>query len=212
MPYKEEREYRAMPVMAAADEEKLIDSDYYVQGYATTFGDQYLLWEDNAGKFYEVIDRNAFDEADTMDVIFLRNHTGKCLARTKMKAGVAPTLILQTRENGLYVGADLGMTAEGRDEYAAISGGLVYQMSFAFTVADDDITEIGEKTYLRTIKRIKKVYDVSSVDMPANPSTFIDISARSAFEGYIESRKQELFAREQRERQKQKIKILTEVY
>ena len=64
---------------------------------------------------------------------------------------------------------------------------------------------------MRTIKRIKRLYDVSSVDMPANPYTAIDTNARSAFEGYIERQKQELQRAEERKRQIQRIRILSEV-
>ena len=210
MPIRPDREYRTMPVMSPATE-KRIDSDYYVEGYATTFNEPYLLWQEEGYKFYEQVDRNAFDNADLSDVIFLRNHEGKCLARNKMKKGVAPTLILEPRDEGLFVAADLGLTVEGRNEYEAIASGLVYQMSFAFTVADDVIEKIGDNEYKRTIRSFSKVFDVSSVDVPANPGTVIDIKARSAFEGFIESEKQELLRAEAREAQKKRIKLLSEV-
>lgn len=207
MPFNPNREYRAMPVMAKIENraEQLIDSDYYVEGYATTFNDPYLLFEDGSYKFFEQVDRNAFDNADMSDVIFLHNHEGKCFARTKMRTGTPPTLILEPRERGLFVAADLGMIAEGREEYRAITGGLVYQMSFAFTVADDEIIELGDGEYLRTIKAIKKVYDTSSVDMPANPNTSIDTQTRAAFEGFIERRAQELRRAEEEAIAKRKL-------
>ena len=213
MPYSEDREYRSMPVMVRADENKLLDSDYYVEGFATTFEQPYFLFEDRDGsKLYEVIDRNAFAEADMSDVIFQRNHQGKCFARTKMRSGTPPTLILEPRDEGLFIAADLSKTAEGRDEWEAINNGLVYQMSFGFTVADDDITRIGDNEYLRRVKAFRKLYDVSSCDVPANPNTAIDTySARSAFEGFIEKEKQERLAEEARERKKRIIKLLTEV-
>lgn len=213
MPMKADREYRTMPIMAMPEEraEQLIDTDYYVEGYATTFNQPYLLFSDGATEYYEQIDRYAFDSADMTDVIFLHNHEGKCFARTKMRQGVDPTLILQTRELGLFTAADLSMTAEGRNEWAAITGGLVYQMSFGFTVADDDYTEMGAGKLLRTIKAIKKVYDVSSVDMPANPNTFIDSAARSGFEGYIEAQRQEMQRAAEIIRQKKKIKIMLDL-
>ena len=44
------------------------------------------------------------------------------------------------------------------------------------------------------ILKIKKVYDVSAVSMPANPDT--SISARSYFDGVIEMEKQELLERQ----------------
>lgn len=214
MPIKSEREYRTMPVMAMPEEraEQLIASDFYVEGYATTFNQPYLLFNDGLNEFWEQIDRSAFDEADMTDVIFLHNHEGKCFARTKMRQGVAPTLILQPRELGLFTAADLSMTAEGRSEWEAITGGLVYQMSFAFTVREDDFAELSEGKILRTIKQIKKVYDVSSVDNPANPATFIDSVARSGFEGFIERQRQEVLAAARRNQQRKKIHMLTEVF
>lgn len=207
MPKCDNREYRTMPVMGGKENraEQLIDTDFYVEGFATTFNDPYLLWEDGGYKFFEQVDRNAFDNADMTDVIFQHNHEGKCFARTKMRAGTAPTLILEPQESGLFIAADLGMIAEGREEYAAITGGLVYQMSFAFTVAEDEIVELGDGEYLRTIKAIKKVYDVSSVDMPANPNTSIDTQTRAAFEGFIERRAQELRRAEEEAIAKRKL-------
>ena len=44
MPIKKEREYRMMPIMAPAAE-KRIDSEHYVEGHATTFGEPYVLLE-----------------------------------------------------------------------------------------------------------------------------------------------------------------------
>lgn len=207
MPKSDKREYRIMPVMSGKETraEQRIDTDYYVEGFATTFNDPYLLWEDAGYKFFEQVDRAAFDGADMSDVIFQHNHEGKCFARTKMRAGTAPTLILEPQESGLFIAADLGMIAEGREEYAAITGGLVYQMSFAFTVAEDEIVELGDYEYLRTIKAIKKVYDVSSVDMPANPNTSIDTLTRAAFEGFIEARAQEVRRIEEEANAKRKL-------
>lgn len=212
MPIRENREYRSMPLMKAANGEKLIESDFYVEGYATTFNQPYLLWEDDDGsKYYEEVSDRAFDGADVSDVIFLRNHEGKCLARNKMKAGKDPTLVLKPDNVGLFIGADLGITEEGRDEYRAITGGLVYQMSFAFTVADDEINEVEPNVFIRRIKQFKKIYDVSSVDTPANPYTSVNTIARSSFDGYIEQKKQEMQRAEERKRQIQRIRILTEV-
>jgi len=57
-------------------------------------------------------------------------------------------------------------------------------MSFAFTVEED---EYDRKTHTRKIHRIGKVYDVSAVSTPANPTTDIAVvSARDYFNGVIE--------------------------
>lgn len=214
MPFRNDvREYRTMPIMGRPEERQLqlIDSDYYVEGFATTFNQPYLLWDDGETQFWEQIADRAFVDTDLSDVIFLHNHEGICMARTRMREGVNPTLILQPQAHGLFVAADLGMREEGRNEYRAITGGLVYQMSFAFTVREDTYTEKTPNTILRTITDVRKVYDVSSVDMPANPNTVIDGATRSAFEGYIGRREQERLKAEARDRQKRKIKILMEV-
>ena len=215
MPYlPSEREYRSMPVMKIADtaEERLIDSEYYVQGYATTFNQPYVLFKDDEYTYYEQVDRAAFNEADMSDVIFLHNHTGKCLARNKMKVGKEPTLILRSDDVGLFVAADLGIIEEGREEWRAITGGLVYQMSFGFTVSKQERTEeeIENRTIIhRKITGIKKLYDVSAVSLPANDAT--EITSRNLGEGVIAEVKQEKLARMARERQKTKIKLLMEV-
>ena len=81
-------------------------------------------------------------------------------------------------------------------------------MSFAFTVEDD---EYDKTTHTRIIHRLAKVFDISPVSFPANPNTELSISTRDYFDGVIEAEKAERLEAEQRERQKQRIRILTEV-
>lgn len=202
MPIKPEREYRMMPLLVPSTE-KRFDSDYYVEGFATTFDEPYVLWEYDGVQYKEVIDRNALQGADLSDVLFQYNHCGRVYARTKMKQGKAQTLLLEPQTRGLFVAADLQSTDGSRRMYQDIDAGLIYQMSWAFTVEEDSYNR---ETHTRTITKIKKVYDVSAVDLPANPST--DISSRSWFDGVIEAEKQELA---ERQKQIQRIKILTEV-
>ena len=47
MPVKKEREYRTLvaPLVAQSSGEKRIQSECYVEGYATTFNAPYLLYE-----------------------------------------------------------------------------------------------------------------------------------------------------------------------
>lgn len=196
MPIKNDREYRAMPLLAAADE-KVFESDFYVEGYATTFDSPYVLWESDGIKYYEMIERSAFDEADFSDVIMQYDHAGKVFARNKMGKAKEPTLYIEPREQGLFIAADLSLTDGSRQMYDEINKGLIYQMSWAFTVAEDSYDR---DTRTRIIRKIKKVYDVSAVSIPANPQT--DISARSYFDGVIEA---ELL--EQQERQ-EKIELM----
>ena len=198
MPYKPaQREYRAVVLPLQTQEtNKRIDTDYYVEGYATTFDEPYLLYEIDGIKYYEKIDRNALEGADISDVIMQYDHQGKVLARlSNGTLGIEPT------EKGLFIYADLSKSQEARELYEEIKNGLVTKMSWAFTVADE---EYDKETRTRIIKRIKKVYDVSAVSIPANDGTII--SARSFINGVIEKEQQELL-----ERRKKKIKLLIDM-
>ena len=184
MPIRKEREYRALAaplsVQAAV---KRIDTEYYVEGYATTFDTPYLLYEfDDGTKYYERIDAHALDSADMSDVIMQYDHEGRVFARQSNK-----TLVLATDHKGLLVAADLGKTDLARGLYQDIDAGMITKMSWAFTVAEDSYDRA---TRTRTILRIKKVYDVSAVSIPANGDT--EISARAFADRSYEQERQEL--------------------
>lgn len=178
------REYRNMEIRAAAD-----GGDMVVEGYATTFNEPYLLWKEDNYTVYEQVDRNAFTGCDMSDVIMQYDHEGRVFAR--MSNG---TLSCTPDEHGLLTRADLGGTEQGRQLYEEIAGGYTTKMSFGFTVAEDnrDIaenTETGEVTITRTIRKLRKLYDVSAVSLPANPAT--NIAARTYGEGVIAEAKAE---------------------
>jgi HK97 family phage prohead protease len=182
--------------LATVEQSKRIESDYYVEGFATTFDDPYLLYEYDGIKYYEAIERNALDGADLSDVIMQYDHGGKVLARQSNK-----TLGLEATDKGLFIFADLSKSQAAKDMYEEISNRLVTKMSWAFTVAED---KYNKDTRTRTITKIKKVYDVSAVSIPANGDT--EISARSYLDGVIEIEKQELL-----ELRKRKIKLLIDL-
>lgn len=187
MPIKDNREYRSMAMpLASNGTNKRFDTEYYVEGYATTFDKPYLMFEYEGIKYYEVIDRHALDEADMSDVIMQYDHQGKVFARNSNN-----TLYLNVDDTGLFTAADLSKSQAARQMHEEIDGGLVTKMSWAFTVAE---SKYNKDTHTRTITKIKKVYDVSAVSMPANPDT--SISARSYFDGVIEMEKQELLERQ----------------
>lgn len=177
-----------------------------VDGYATTFSQRYLLWSEPGYEVYEEIDPHAFDECDLSDVIMQYDHQGRVFARASNN-----TLTVEPDNSGLHITAYLGGTQLGIQLFEEIKGGYTDKMSFGFTVDADERTstedrEKGITTILRKITKIKKVYDVSAVSLPANDAT--SISARSFGEGAIAEARKEIAAREKRERQKQKIKIM----
>lgn len=186
------------PLLIPTAAEKRIDTDFYVEGYATTFGKPYLLYEWDGNKYYERIDRNALAGADMSDVIMQYNHEGKVLARLSNE-----TLGVEANDNGLFTFADLSKSRAAQDMFEEIKNGLVTKMSWAFRVSEDSYDR---DTRTRTILKIAKVYDVSAVSIPANADT--DISARSYFDGVIEREQQE---RLERRKKLLKIKLMTEV-
>lgn len=192
MPIKETREYRKYIEFRAAE-----DGEYIVEGYATTFNDPYVLYTMDGIDYYEEVDRNAFDGANMNDVIFQFDHEGMVYARQKNG-----TLMLTVDDHGLHVRADLSKTAAAREMYESIRAGLISEMSFAFTVAED---AYNSETRTRTILKIKKVFDVSAVSIPANPST--EISARSYIEGVIEAERAERREAEKVELERMRTKL-----
>lgn len=173
------------------------DNAYIVEGYAATF-EPYLLYSDGDMTINERIDKRAFEGSDMSDVLFLYDHSGRVLARQKNG-----TLTLSVDDRGLKVVADLGSTSESRAMYEDIKSGLIDQMSFAFSVADEHYER---ETHTRVIDRMQKIYDVSAVSMPANPTT--SISSRSAIDGAIEVERAERHEAEERERLEKEIEIL----
>ena len=194
MPQKPEREYRSMELLAVKTDGRHLESDHYVEGYATTYGTPYLLAEIDGIKYFERVDPRALVGADLSDVIMQFDHRGHVYARNKNG-----TLYLDPSDpHGLLIAADLSKTTNARNMYEEIATGLVTRMSWGFVVAEDSYDRT---THTRTILKIRKVYDVSAVSIPANPDTVI--SARSWLDGVIEAARMEDVAR-----RKQRLRII----
>lgn len=180
-PKPDERQYRMVtaPLRVRSDaaaSDKRIQSDCYVEGYASTFNDPYTLFECSGVEYKEIVSPDAFSETDMSDVILQYNHEGKVLAR--MSNG---TLIVEPDEHGLFVAADLSGCQASRELYEEIQSGLVTRMSWGFTIS---ASEYDRDTHTETLTKIKKIYDVSAVSIPADPNT--EISARNLLDGEIE--------------------------
>lgn len=197
------REYRSMVMTVRA----LDDSqDMVVEGYATTFNQPYLLYDGRYYKVWEQISPTAFAECDMSDVIMQYDHAGRVFARNKNG-----TLTLTVDSIGLKISANLGGTDIGRQLYQEIKGGYTDKMSFGFVVAEDQRVstvdhENDVETITRTITKIKKLYDVSAVSIPANDMT--SISARRYADGVIDGIKAE---RLERANKRKKLNLLLEV-
>lgn len=166
-----QREIRAgIPAEIRADSDGI-----KVEGYAAVFNEE----TDIGGMFREVIAPGAFKEAiGRDDVVFLINHEGLPLARTR-----SGTLNLTEDERGLKI--ETMLDADDPD-VKSISGkmrrGDLDKMSFAFYPEIQEWDESGDVP-LRTISKAS-LYDVSIVTTPAYDGTEIALrslqDARSA--------------------------------
>jgi len=200
MPMKSDREYRNFVLEVRKAEDGSDDGKMVVRGYASTFNEPYELYNDGEYILREQVDPKAFDEADMSDVIFQYNHEGRVFARVSND-----TLQVSSDSKGLAVEADLGGTEIGRALYEEIRGGYTNKMSFGFVVDEEkrEVTEDREaKTVevLRTITKVRKVYDVSAVSIPANDGT--SISVRALSDGVIDELKAERLKALELERQR----------
>ena len=180
MPIKSDREYRALTLLPTDDEQKIVEGNF------STYDSPYLLRSyDIDGvkvEVWEQVNKGSFDDTDLDDVIMQYDHVGRVFARKSNG-----TLELELA-NEPHMRANLGGTEIGRQLYEEIKGGYTTKMSFGFTVSSDEVTRTeenndGQRTIkiLRSIKAIKKLYDVSAVSLPSNDQT--TISARAFADG-----------------------------
>lgn len=137
-----------------------------IRGYAAVFNNL----SDDLGGFREQITAGAFADAiGRDDVRALVNHDPN-LVLGRNRSG---TLIMREDANGLAVEITPPDTQAARDLVALMERGDVSQMSFAFTVSKDDQSweRTGTGPWIRTIRKVQRLFDVSVVTYPAYPST-----------------------------------------
>ncbi len=156
MPIERNREYRNMKIEIREVQNPDGEEKKLVSGYASTFDEPYKLFDGEGWEYWEVVDRNAFDETDMSDVIMQYDHRGRVFARTRNN-----TLEVNPDDEGLFIQADLGGTEIGRELYEEIRGGYTDRMSFGFTVTGE--LEEREKD--------------DAVSIPANDGTSIGADA-----------------------------------
>jgi len=185
----QDRQYRAFDFTS---------NEMVVEGKAVAFDSPTLIANIDGVKFFEVIDKRAFDLTDMRDVVLVIDHEGKPAAKTKNK-----TLELVKTDEGLFIRADLSKNATGRELHEDIQNGFYDKMSFAFTVRKD---EYDKATRTRKILEIDRLYDVSAVTFPAYEAT--SISARSFYEAEAEVERKELRDRELKQK---RLKLMLEL-
>jgi HK97 family phage prohead protease len=133
-----------------------------VVGYAAVFDKM----SQDLGYFVERIQRGAFAGCLAQDVRALKNHDSNYLLG-RNKSG---TLRMGEDELGLRVEIDLPDTQVGRDTAEEIARGDMDGMSFSF-VADVDQWDYSGTVPVRTLVKVRDLYDVGPVVYPAYTDT-----------------------------------------
>lgn len=157
-----------LPASVRADS----DSPVKVSGHAAVFNER----ADIGGYFTESIAPGAFSDAiGRDDVVFLVNHAGLPLARTRSN-----TLVLREDDRGLYMETELD--PEDPDVRAIVpkmQRGDLDKMSFAFIAEREEWDERGDIPH-RTIVQAS-LRDVSIVTSPAYEGTDIGLRSLDAY-------------------------------
>lgn len=170
------KEIRTLPIVelrvSSADEEN------FIEGHAAVFDS----WSETLGgifPFKEKVKRGAFTSSlEKDDIRALFNHDPNyVLGRNK-----AGTLQLKEDERGLFVKIFPPDTAWAKDLRTSILRGDINQMSFGFTVEEDEWRY--EDGYdVRELRKVK-LFDVSPVTFPAYTATDVGIRAMESYQEY----------------------------
>lgn len=173
------------------------DDGIRVSGYAAVFNEE----ADIAGLFREVIERGAFREAISRDdVVFLINHEGLPLARTRSK-----TLTLTEDDHGLRMETVLDPDdPDVKSIVGKMKRGDLDKMSFAFWAEVQEWDDTQDPP-LRSVKKAR-LHDVSIVTTPAYEGT--EIGLRSLDKHREQSRREQNFhAAQKRVRMKMNLAL-----
>lgn len=163
-----ERRFFAEPVSFEKREDG--EDENVIEGYAAVFNKD----SEDFGGWHERIAPGAFSSVLKDDAVALFNHDMNLILG---RNGVNVTL---SEDNvGLKYTVKLPDTQLGKDTRQLIKDGIISKSSFAFTVGEQEWTHPKEEKApsVRTIKKIKRLYDVSPVTSPAYPDA--TVGARS---------------------------------
>lgn len=168
------------------------------------------------GWYDEIIEEGALDSTDLRDVRFLVNHNTDMIPLARSRNNNENSTMQMRVEPGqgmtIRVDLDTENNADARALYSAVTRGDISGMSFMFTVDGDTWEDLESDHPTRRINKISRVFEVSAVTFPAYAQTSIQARGLSdALESAKDSLESARAASRAIERQKRKIKILTEV-
>lgn len=161
-----ERRFFAEPV-AFEKRDDGVDENV-IEGYAAVFNKD----SEDFGGWHERIAPGAFSDVVSDDAVALFNHDmNLVLGRNGVNVKI------EQDANGLKYRIKLPDTSLAKDLRQLVKDGIIHQSSFAFTVAEQEWKHSDDQPSVRTIKRVKRLYDVSPVTRPAYPDA--SVGARS---------------------------------
>jgi len=174
----EEKEVRILPVSEFRFDE---DGKGKFEGYAAVFN----KWSEDLGGFRERIKTGAFRNAlKNSDVRALFNHDRNYV----LGRSTSGTLKLKEDNKGLFISNNPPDTQWARDLMVSVNRGDITQMSFGFTVSEDEWKEDKEGRVSRTIHGIDRLYDVSIVTEPAYPDTTVALRSLEKVKAKLEEK------------------------
>ena len=152
----------------------------YLEGYGIVFNQE----SQDLGGFREVILPEALIGADMNDVLATFNHDyGDILGRSS-----SGTLQLSVDERGVKYKIKLPKTRRGEDVKELVMRKDVRGASFGFTIfgGGEKWEERQDGTYLRTVSKFKRIYDIGPV---VNPAYLQTTAAKRSLDSFKESLK-----------------------
>lgn len=168
-----------------------------VSGYALKFDTLSHDFGYGDDHVYETLDKRCLDETDMSNAAALINHDANMLL-----GRIGFNLELRTDDIGLYFEVRPTDTSYAKDLITNMQSGIIAKCSFGFVPDPNSIewSKRADGSYLRTIKKIKQLFDVSVVTYPAYEDTESVVSQRS-FEAFraeeLKNNQRDVEAREQ---------------
>jgi len=205
----DKKEIRTFNFEVRAEEDE--EHGHFLSGQPIVFGQRTDL-----GWYDEIIAPGALDKTDLKDVRFLVNHNTDMipLARSRRNNKNSTMQMTVVPDTGMFIRVDLDTenNSDARNLYSAVQRGDIDGMSFMFIVDEDSWEDEKTDHPVRTVRSIKRVLELSAVTFPAYSQTFIQARGLSeALDGAKESLESAKAKAEVVERQKQRIRMLTEV-
>lgn len=164
-----------MKEIRLGDNANTSNENRHIEGYAIVFNSL----SNDLGGFREIIEQGAITDEliKNSDILCLMNHDIKrgVLARSYQGRG---SLKLEIDEHGLHYSFDAPNTDLGDEVLEGIRRGDISKCSFAFVCGEDNWTKDENGEYIRRVKKIKNLYDVSLVYHPAYEETEVKADTR----------------------------------